>query len=118
MLSDISWTPYGLDDVDHDVDVAAGRLGIGARRMSFLDERLCGFTVETGQADVQPRAEEIPLSPWFRSTSASIVGSAGSLIRRRRAARAIAPSKHADQPAAKSCSGLVPARPEPGVDNL
>src|ERR1700722_6796289 len=35
-----------------------------------------------------------------------------------RAANSIADSKHADQPAAKSCSGLVPAPGLPGRDRL
>src|SRR5882762_8992138 len=35
-----------------------------------------------------------------------------------RAANSIADSKHADQPAAKSCSGLVPVPGLPGRDNL
>src|ERR1700722_3866966 len=35
-----------------------------------------------------------------------------------RAANSIAESKHADQPAAKSCSGLVPVPGLPGRDNL
>ena len=35
-----------------------------------------------------------------------------------RAANSIAESKHADQPAAKSCSGLVPVPGLPGRDSL
>src|SRR6476620_3334305 len=35
-----------------------------------------------------------------------------------RAANSIADSKHADQPAAKSCSGLVPVPGLPGRDSL
>src|SRR5260221_12904556 len=35
-----------------------------------------------------------------------------------RAASAIALSKQADQPAANSCSGLVPMRADPGVESL
>jgi hypothetical protein len=35
-----------------------------------------------------------------------------------RAASAIALSKQADQPAANSCSGLLPIRAEPGVESL
>src|SRR6185312_14449756 len=57
-------------------------------------------------------------SALFRSTSASIAVSAGSLILRLPAATAIAPSKQADQPAAKSCSGLVPVPGAPGLDSL
>src|SRR5258708_2226660 len=44
--------------------------------------------------------------------------SAGSAIFLLRAASAIALSKQADQPAANSCSGLVPMRAEPGVESL
>src|SRR5258708_37687293 len=44
--------------------------------------------------------------------------SAGSAIFLLRAASAIALAKHADQPAANSCSGLVPMRAEPGVESL
>src|SRR5262245_53429436 len=44
--------------------------------------------------------------------------SAGKVIFLLRAACAIALSKHADQPAANSCSGLVPIRAEPGVESL
>src|ERR1700722_6624723 len=44
--------------------------------------------------------------------------SAGSAIFRLRAASAIAFAKEADQPAANSCSGLVPMRAEPGVESL
>ena len=49
---------------------------------------------------------------------ASIAVSGGSLVFFRSAATPSAPSKQADQPAAKSCSGLVPGRPEPGGDSL
>jgi hypothetical protein len=35
-----------------------------------------------------------------------------------RAANSIADSKHADQPAAKSCSGLVPVPGVPGGGNI
>jgi hypothetical protein len=44
--------------------------------------------------------------------------SAGSAIFILRATSPIAPSKQADQPAANSCSGLVPVPDVPGVDNL
>src|SRR6266851_9509820 len=44
--------------------------------------------------------------------------SAGSAIFLLRAASVIALSKQADQPAANSCSGLVPMRAEPGVESL
>src|SRR5258708_3632663 len=44
--------------------------------------------------------------------------SAGKVIFLLRAASAIALSKQADQPAANSCSGLVPMRAEPGVESL
>src|SRR5450755_1196728 len=44
--------------------------------------------------------------------------SAGSAIFLLRAASAIAFPKEADQPAANSCSGLVPMRAEPGVESL
>src|SRR5713101_7462765 len=44
--------------------------------------------------------------------------SAGSVIFILRAASPIAPSKQADQPAAKSCSGLVPLLAVPGDESL
>src|SRR5258708_36451833 len=47
-----------------------------------------------------------------------MVTSAGSAIFLLRAASATALSKQADQPAANSCSGLVPMRAEPGVESL
>jgi hypothetical protein len=56
-----------------------------------------------------------PPSPRFRSTSASILTFAGGAIFLLRAASAIASAKEADQPAANSCSGLVPMRAEPIV---
>src|SRR3546814_4323238 len=52
----------------------------------------------------------------LRSISASMARSAGNVIRFLRAARSIAPSKQADHPAARSCSGLLPLPPAPGVD--
>src|SRR5690606_37269930 len=51
-----------------------------------------------------------------RSTSASIARSSGYEILSFRAARPIAPSKHADQPAANSCSGFVPSPGPPGLE--
>src|SRR5260370_16399063 len=44
--------------------------------------------------------------------------SAGVAIFLLRASSAMALSKQADQPAANSCSGLVPMRAEPGVESL
>src|ERR1700722_9099148 len=44
--------------------------------------------------------------------------SAGEVIFLLRATSPIALSKHADQPAANNCSGLVPMRSEPGIDSL
>src|SRR5580658_658231 len=44
--------------------------------------------------------------------------SAGSVIFNLRAAIPIAPSKHADQPAANNSSGLVPLPAVPGGDSL
>src|SRR5580698_10095277 len=44
--------------------------------------------------------------------------SAGRVIFILRAATPIAPSKHADQPAANNCSGLVPEPVVPGVECL
>ena len=52
------------------------------------------------------------------ATSASIATSPGSAIFFWRATSAIALSKQADQPAANSCSGLVPMRAEPGAESL
>src|ERR1700680_2131847 len=47
-----------------------------------------------------------------------MLNSLGSAIFLLRAANAIALSKQADQPAANSCSGLVPMRAEPGAESL
>src|SRR5215471_9045448 len=47
-----------------------------------------------------------------------MAASAGSATLRLWAARPIALSKQADQPAASSCSGLVPLPAPPGVDSL
>ena len=75
--------------------------------------------VDTRQADVEPRAQEVAaVRQVQKSTSASIARSAGSAIFLLLAASAIALSKQADQPAANSCSGLVPMRAEPGADEL
>ena len=57
-------------------------------------------------------------SARLRSTSVSMIGSAGIATCSLRAATAMAPSKQADQAAAKSCSGLVPAPRVPGVESL
>ena len=59
-----------------------------------------------------------PPSPRFRSTSAPMPTLAGRAIFLSRAASAIACAKEADQPAANSCSGLVPMRAELGVESL
>src|SRR6266436_1261718 len=53
-----------------------------------------------------------------RSTSASIATSAGSETFFLPATSLIAGRKHADQPAANSCSGLVPAPGPPGDESL
>src|SRR5687768_14940957 len=53
-----------------------------------------------------------------RSTSASTARSAGRATFLWLAATPVAPMKHADQPAANSCSGLVPPPAVPGDDSL
>src|SRR6266850_1609986 len=53
-----------------------------------------------------------------KSTSASTAASAGRLVLNFAAARPIAPMKQADQPAANSCSGLVPLPGVPGDESL
>src|SRR5262249_16305060 len=53
-----------------------------------------------------------------RSTSASMARSAGRATFLRLAASPIALMKQADQPAANSCSGLVPPPAVPGDDSL
>src|SRR2546430_4567337 len=70
-----------------------------------------------------PRSTLFPYTPLFRSsppmthksTSASIAALAGRRVFILAAATPIAPRKQADQPAANSCSGLVPSSCSPPV---
>lgn len=84
--------------------------------MRGIDNRPRYVRIQAGKAHIETRAEE----------EAVLAGIQVDLrIDRRfsgqnplRAAIAIAPSKQADQPAAKSCSGLVPSPGPPGVESL
>jgi hypothetical protein len=77
----------------------------------FVDQGLSGSAVDARKADVESSAEEV-------IAIGDVPIPAGKAVFRFRAARTIALSKQADQAAANSCSGLVPIRAEPGVENL
>jgi hypothetical protein len=83
-----------------------------------LHQRLGDFAFHTRQADVEASLQEVIAPVVPRSTSASIAASAGSLTFILAATIFIALKKQADQPAANSCSGLVPVPGNPGDESL
>lgn len=82
--------------------------------MRGIREGLGEVALQAWQAHVEACLEEVSVVVTGEVSSASTAISAGSAIFILRATAAIAPSKQADQPAANSCSGLVPFPADPG----
>jgi len=106
------------DNGDHDVDVATRSLGVRARMVSGIHQGLSEFTRHSGHTDIETGWEKVIVAHL-----AQIYFGVDSCVRREvtfilRAASPIAPSKQADQPAANSCSGLVPLPALPGDECL
>ncbi len=86
--------------------------------MGGVHQFLGDIALEARQADIEPRLQEIGA---VRGAEIDLgidrmAGGQGDL--RLGGGKPIAPMKQADQPAANSCSGLVPAPDEPGEDSL
>jgi hypothetical protein len=86
--------------------------------MGFVDQASGDLALDAWQADVETSAEEVTAACETqvhfgvdrhvgRKCDFPLTGN-----------ERYRTSKHADQPAAYSCSGLVPMRGEPGVENL
>src|SRR6266851_3778889 len=113
---------FGSRHADSDVDVPPCGLGIGTRQVCGIYQAWATSRPTPGRLTLRRalRKYSPPLS--HKSTSASTAASAGSRVLILAAARPIAPMKQADQPAANSCSGLVPGLSAPpicfGTDSL
>ena len=108
----------GLNQIDFDIDIAARRFGVGAGLMCGINQRPGGNRVHTRKADVQPRPEEVGIVGRAQvdfGVDGQVGGEGNVQLRSRLADR---PMKQADQPAASSCSGLVPVPAEPGGESL
>src|SRR6266850_2254993 len=109
---------FGSRHADSDVDVPPCGLGIGTRQVCGIYQAWATSRPIPGRLTLRRalRKYSPPLS--HKSTSASTAASAGSRVLILAAARPIAPMKQADQPAANSCSGLVPLPGVPGDESL
>lgn len=103
-----------LHHLEPNLDVAAGGVGIGANLVRFFHQSICLGMREAGKGD---RKVNVEAKTTGRARSdADRRGpdaSAGTFGPPCEATNFIAPMKQAAYPAAKSCSGLLPAPPPP-----
>jgi len=96
----------GSNHVDLNVYVSPCGLRIGARLVSTVHQDSGDIALKSRYLHIEANLKKVLADGAAQATSASIAASAGRRIFILTAATPIAPRKHADQPAAKSCSGF------------
>jgi hypothetical protein len=110
----------GSDQVDHNVDIAACCFGYGHVWCASSTRAWATSRSTARQADLEASLEEVSVvsqAPVDFGVDAHI-GRQRDFSFAQSRWHLMALTKQADQPAANSCSGLVPMRTEPGVESL